>query len=308
MSSSAWRTIDFTSAAGELHYERGQVVFVRAETDERQTVPLAQVAVILIGAKTSISGGLLTKLSDEDVAVVVCDWRNVPVAAALPWRDHTRIGARQKAQSELTEPRRKNAWSRIVKAKIHGQANTAAALGNEQLGKQLEQLAAKVVSGDPHNVEALAARQYWEGVTSDPRFARHPGAREEGLNSALDYAYTILRGQGIKALSGAGLTGTIGVFHRNRGNPFALVDDLIEPFRPAVDYYLLASDSDFDLNKKEVKGAIFLAANQVFDATGHTIPTVQEDFAQQFGKYVEGDSRFLDVPTWRGPFDAEDGE
>ena len=38
-----------------------------------------------------------------------------------------------------------------------------------------------------------------------------------------------------RAVVAAGLHPSIGVHHANRGNPFALADDLIEPFRPLVD-------------------------------------------------------------------------
>ncbi len=38
-----------------------------------------------------------------------------------------------------------------------------------------------------------------------------------------------------RAVVAAGLHPTIGIFHANRGNAFALADDLVEPFRPLVD-------------------------------------------------------------------------
>ena len=34
----------------------------------------------------------------------------------------------------------------------------------------------------------------------------------------------------------AGLVPSLGVFHRNRGNPFCLADDLLEAYRPYVDW------------------------------------------------------------------------
>ena len=38
-----------------------------------------------------------------------------------------------------------------------------------------------------------------------------------------------------RAVVAAGLHPTIGIQHANRGNAFALADDLVEPFRPLVD-------------------------------------------------------------------------
>jgi CRISPR/Cas system-associated endonuclease Cas1 len=55
------------------------------------------------------------------------------------------------------------------------------------------------------------------------------------INSLLNYGYGILRGHGMRAVIGAGLIPSLGCFHSHRANPFNLVEDLIEPFRPMVD-------------------------------------------------------------------------
>jgi CRISPR-associated protein Cas1 len=51
----------------------------------------------------------------------------------------------------------------------------------------------------------------------------------------LNYGYTVLRAATARAIVGAGLHPTIGLAHSGRGNAFALVDDVMEPFRPIVD-------------------------------------------------------------------------
>ena len=55
------------------------------------------------------------------------------------------------------------------------------------------------------------------------------------LNALLNYGYTVLRAATARAVVAAGLHPTIGLHHSNRGNAFALADDLMEPFRPLVD-------------------------------------------------------------------------
>ena len=37
-----------------------------------------------------------------------------------------------------------------------------------------------------------------------------------------------------------------------------------------------------------------------FSGAGHTIPTVFMQFAQEYGRYVEGDLQRLIPPTWKG--------
>ena len=124
MSDSGWQVLDFSDFKGSLTYKRGNVHVNKYEDGSEVDVPLAHAAVVIIGGSVTVSGALLSKLSEYDVALLVCDWRKVPVAGAMPWREHTRIGARQQAQAATSLPRRKNAWARIVRAKILGQANT----------------------------------------------------------------------------------------------------------------------------------------------------------------------------------------
>lgn len=38
-----------------------------------------------------------------------------------------------------------------------------------------------------------------------------------------------------RAIAGAGLLPTLGIFHKNRYNAYCLADDIMEPYRPFVD-------------------------------------------------------------------------
>ena len=103
---------------------------------------------------------------------------------------------------------------------------------NGQEGGAFEMLARKVRSGDPENVEAQAARRYWKTLFGKG-FSRDQNA--DGANALLNYGYTVLRAIVARAICASGLHPTIGIFHSNRANAFALADDLMEPYRPLVD-------------------------------------------------------------------------
>ena len=296
--STGWQVLDFTGFDGALVYKRGQLA-IRCEKEIITSGPLAQLAVLLVGSRTTFSGAVLQKLSEYDVAILVCDWKHVPVAAAYPWKEHSRIAARQIAQAELSLPRRKNAWAQIVRAKISGQAATLNVVDRKG-AKYLYSVVQEVKSGDPSNQEALAARFYWRRLTADPTFRRLPGIGQGDINGCLDYAYAVLRGHGIRAVVSAGLCGTIGVFHHGRSNPFALVDDLIEPFRPAIDHYVISKLDNFCVDDPGVRRQLVGFIESAFSDTGHTIPTVFMQFAQEYGRYVEGDLQRLIPPTWKG--------
>lgn len=302
-----WRVIDCTQLVGSLRYERGQLVVISSQTDTTTKLPIAQLAVVLVGVQVSVSGAVLAKLGEYDVVLLVCDWRNVPVAGAYPWSAHTRIGARTNAQASMSKPARKRAWAAVIKAKIFGQIATARALTGQDDPK-LSGYPTLVLSGDSSNIEAQAARHYW-AVISEHDFSRHPSTGMDFSNSALDYGYTVLRGIGIRAVCSAGLNGALGIFHHGRSNNFALVDDLMEPFRPFVDYAVfgeLDTAKDFgSLHKQHLVEYIKAAP---FTANGETVSTVFESFAQSFGLYAEGNITDLVVPQWKGPADAGNGK
>lgn len=93
--------------------------------------------------------------------------------------------------------------------------------------------AAAVKSGDTGNHEAIASAHYWKNLfPASWQFFRH----REGPppNNLLNYGYAIICATMARALTGAGLLPTFGIFHRNRYNAYCLADNIMEPYRPFV--------------------------------------------------------------------------
>jgi CRISPR-associated protein Cas1 len=299
-----WRVLDFTTFEGTIAYERGRIVAIKDDGTERE-VPLADVGSILLGTGVGLAPGVLHGLARFDVVVLPADWRGVPQSGVYPWSTHTRVGARQLAQAELSAPRRKNAWGRIVKAKVAGQAANLRLLRRPAAAK-VAGLVGAVRSGDPDNIEAHAARAYWPQVFGDAEFSREPGLAV-GRNALLNYGYMVLRSHAVRAIISAGLTPALGVFHRGRSNPFNLADDLMEPFRPAVDWVVAGLPAEATLEDPEVKAKlVFASQRQAFSPQGYAASSELTDLAQQFGRYVEGDVEKLQVPRWEGPQGRDD--
>ena len=303
---SQWRVIDLCGFEGELRSTRGGVEVLSGE-GVPTIIPVAEVAVILVGMKVNLSAAVLHRLAEADVAVLFCDWRGIPEGGCYSWSDHGRVAARHRAQTEVSLPRKKNAWARLVRAKIEGQASVLENLKIRGSGELLA-LADQVRSGDPGNVEAQAARLYWSRVLGKG-VGRQPAAGQLiGANACLDYGYSVLRGHLMRAVLAAGLAPALGVFHRGRGNAFALADDLIEPFRPAIDEVALQLPPTASPSDRTVKQLLVAAACQRFDQDGHGIPAVAEALAQSFGRYVEGNVDRLNVLSWQGPSRVGVGE
>ena len=294
-----WRVIDLCGFEGELRSTRGGVE-VCPEEGTPTIIPVAEVAVVLVGMKVNLSAAVLHRFAEADVAVLFCDWRGIPEGGCYSWSDHGRVAARHRAQAEVSLPRKKNAWARLIRAKIEGQASVLENLKIRGSGDLLA-LADQVRSGDPGNIEAQAARLYWSRALGKG-VGRQPAAGQLiGANACLDYGYSVLRGHLMRAVLAAGLAPALGVFHRGRGNAFALADDLIEPFRPAIDEVALQLPPTASPSDRPVKQLLVAAAQQRFDGEGHGIPAVAEALAQSFGRYVEGDIDRLNVLSWQGP-------
>lgn len=222
--------IDISQDGRHLSRDRG---FLKVEEQGKTIglVPLDQIAAVLVHAHgITWTNSALVELAERGIPVVLCAANHQPRSMLLPIEGHHAQGARMRAQWTASEPLRKQAWKRVVIAKIKMQAAALGAIGQPRA--PLDYIASKVQSGDSSNAEAQAARTYWPMLLGAD--FRRDQSRPD-INALLNYGYTVLRAATARAVIGAGLHPTIGLFHSNRSNAFALADDLMEPFRPLVD-------------------------------------------------------------------------
>lgn len=225
------RIVDIGTEGMHLSAHRGFLI-VAKDREEVGRVALDDVhAVILHAHGCTWSGHLVAALAERGRPIVFCGTNHSPVAVTLPIEGHHAQGARIRAQWAAGKPLHKQLWRRIVSAKI-GMQGTLLAARDAPGAAAFALIARRVRSGDPDNLEAQAARRYWPALMG-PDFRRDRAA--EGANALLNYGYAVMRATVARAIVAAGLHPTIGIFHANRGNAFALADDLVEPFRPLVD-------------------------------------------------------------------------
>ncbi|MGB3388710.1 MAG: type II CRISPR-associated endonuclease Cas1 [Pseudaminobacter sp.] len=228
------RVIDIETDGLFLATHRGFLTVSQAG-EERGRIALDDIGALIVHAHgTNWSNSVMLRLSERSVPIVICGTNHAPVACVWPLQGHYQQGARMRAQIGASRPLCKQIWRQIVAAKIRMQGHVLSLAGKEAGAFDL--LARKVRSGDPDNIEAQAARRYWKALFG-PSFSRDRTA--EGANALLNYGYTVLRATVSRAVCAAGLHPTIGVFHANRANAFALSDDLMEPYRPLVDHLVL---------------------------------------------------------------------
>lgn len=224
------RIVDIATDGRHLSAYRG-FLLISEEREEVGRIPLDDVGAVIVHAHgITWSTNLVVALAERGALMVLCGANHAPVAVCMPLDGHHGQNARMRAQWEAGKPLAKQLWREVVVAKIRWQAAVLGARGID--AGAFDMLARRVRSGDPDNIEAQAARRYWPLLMgADFRRDRAAG----GLNGMLNYGYTVLRSLIARAVVAAGLHPSIGIHHANRGNAFALADDLIEPFRPLVD-------------------------------------------------------------------------
>lgn len=240
------RTLYFGNPA-YLSMKNRQMVIRLPEVEKNETLtksfkessvvsrPIEDIGVVVLDHKQiTITHGLLTALLENNVAVVHCNDTHHPVGMMLNLDGHTLQTQRFRNQIEASEPLKKQLWQQTVAAKIANQSALLKRLNKDV--KTLDFMVRDVKSGDPDNYEARAAAHYWGVIFSEfvPEFRRE----REGVypNSLLNYGYAILRAAVARALVGSGLLPTLGIFHRNQYNAYCLADDIMEPYRPFVDW------------------------------------------------------------------------
>jgi CRISPR-associated protein Cas1 len=217
----------------------------------------------------------------------------------LPFHQHHKQAEVATAQLAASAPLKKKLWQALVRRKIRNQAAHLARL-DAGAGKTLAEMAKLVQAGDPANVEARAARFYWQRLYQD--FTRADA--EDRRNALMNYGYAIVRAALARALVAAGLLPCFGIHHEANANAFNLADDLIEPFRPFVDVMAAnratAVPDAAELTKEDRQHMAFiLSAEAVVKGETVNILTASEQAAFSLANILAGKQDDLALPELR---------
>ena len=291
--------VEITDSEAAVNVNNG-CLSITVNDAEFGRVPLAELSVVLLSSPRAMcSVSAIASIAEQGATVVVCDPSMRPTGMVLPFSGHSEIGRRIQAQCSASLPLKKRLWKQVIQSKILGQAEVLEEETGEDFG--LKSLVSKVRSGDVGNIEARAARRYW-GKLLGRDFRRRRG---EGVaNCMLDYGYTVLRASIARCLCVYGLHPSLGIHHRHRANAFALADDLIEPFRPAIDRQVVCALKKFPsvdgltpaVKKELVAG---LRATVPFEGFSRTVEEAAKRSAASLAGAFLGDEGKLSLP-WKG--------
>lgn len=235
------RSIEISRERAHLATEHNQLLIIRdgqsrRDLEMRQRIACEDIGIVVVDHReVTYTHCALAALASHGAALVVCADDHLPAAIMLPISSHTEQVWRIQDQIACSKVLKKQLWTMIVKAKVRAQATNLAP--DSPARRRLQRMVSEVRSNDSTNVEAQAARMYWQSLFpphDGVRFKRTPGERKMP-NAFLDYGYAALRAAVARCLVGAGLMPAIGIHHASRSNAFCLADDLMEPLRPMID-------------------------------------------------------------------------
>jgi CRISPR-associated protein Cas1 len=267
------------------------------DSDDELRAPCEDLDVIVLDSieRIDLDTHVLRELAEAKCILLANDRTHHPAGMFVPFGTNLDHGAITTAQCEMSQPRKKQAWKQIVQRKIRNQAASLPSRSGAQM--RLLELQRNVQSGDATNVEAQAARVYWAAVL--PAGVRRGARTRTGVNAALDYGYAVLRASVARACAAAGLHLGLPLFHSNRANPFALVDDLVEPWRPLVDRRALSLGITEGVSLTPAEKVSLVGALQDPVRCGGTIGPAAEAISRMTSsvkRYVLGESKALDLP------------
>lgn len=270
--------------------------------DQEQTafVPFEDIAVIVLNhQEITLTHPVLSACGEYGISLFATGTTHHPSGVFLPFLPHSRATRWLRIQLNLPRPVTKKIWAAIVRKKI---ANQAACLRftHREGADRLESYEQRVRSGDNGNLEGQAAAFYFARLFGKD-FRRN---QNHLINAALDYGYAIMRGTIARALVAHGLLPSLGLFHASEQNAFNLADDIIEPFRPIVDLFVvnLVMPDNEEL-RPEIKAALINLLNvdvsmprgkmSVLSAIEHVVESLAR-------VYDRNDTMYLELPSLIG--------
>ena len=204
--------------------------------DEYQNIPLSDIDTVIfshIGVVITIP--LLSKLVENNINIIVCDDKNVPIGIFQPFNTHSLVFKRLNNQLNWKLTRKKKFWKIIIEQKIQSEIDALTIeKKNDLVIKQLNVYKDSVYTDDQTNREAIAARSYFQELFGNG-FTRDDN---NVVNAALNYGYKIIASYISKCITSRGLITQLGVHHIGESNPFNLTYDFIEPFRVFIDLWV----------------------------------------------------------------------
>lgn len=246
-------------------------------------VHLSEIGTLVIDSTmVTISTALLCELVKNKVNIIVCDEKHNPMAEFNSYYGAYNTSKKIRQQTEWDEYFKKLVWTKVIEQKIINQANVLHKAGFSE-AEQLYGYAGEIVWFDETNREGHAAKVYFNRLFGKG-FSRDYVC---DVNAALDYGYAILLSAFNREIVTNGYITQLGIKHINEFNQFNLSSDIMEPFRPVIDWYVY-SNRDKEFNQEYKYELINLLNIKVrFGGREHYLNNVIKIYVNKLFKAIE---------------------
>jgi len=227
----SYHIVNIDAPQADLTCRNGQLICT-TEAGKKQ-IPLEDVAAIVITSFSArIHSHLFLEAARHGVSMIICE-RFQPISLLLP---ACRAADTLLTRKHLTLPEttRRRLWEKTIDAKCVNQLVVAERIApTSEATKDL----AAASRARTSRKEGGCAKLFWDSFSTGlcaEGFTR--GRKMGGLNDLLNYGYAVLLSTVLQKLYGFGLDPTVGISHAIRERSAPLAYDLMEPFRPCVDW------------------------------------------------------------------------
>ena len=281
-----WRSVIITQHA-KLTYSM-QMMIVQTRDGINQ-IPIEDINLLLVSTMQAvITSALISKLAQNQTKIIFVDEKGNPIVETAVYYPGTRNMAKLTQQFNWDEHLKEVLWTKIVSQKIK---NQIAVLANYHLNKdEVQDELDQLEINDESNREAIAARKYFM-LLFDKNFVRRDTS---AINAALDYGYAILLSSFNREIAMNGYLTYFGIHHCSQENPFNLASDLMEPFRPFVDYWVKAHEKIKELTPDIKYGLVELLSLEIkFNGKKTLLTNAITVYVRECLKFLSGDSKEL---------------
>ena len=281
-----WRSVIITQHA-KLTYSM-QMMIVQTRDGINQ-IPIEDVNLLLVSTTQAvITSALISKLAQNQTKVIFVDEKGNPVVETAVYYPGTRNMAKLTQQFNWDDHLKELLWTKIVSQKIK---NQIAVLENYHLDKDDVQIELDQLEiNDESNREAIAARKYFM-LLFDKNFVRRDTS---AVNAALDYGYAILLSSFNREIVMNGYLTYFGIHHYSQENQFNLASDLMEPFRPFVDYWVKAHERIKELTPDIKYGLVELLSLEIkFNGKSTLLTNAITVYTRECLKFLSGERKEL---------------
>ncbi|MDG3142186.1 type II CRISPR-associated endonuclease Cas1 [Streptococcus suis] len=285
-----WRTVVVNSHS-KLSYKNNHLIF--KDVSRTELIHLSEIDILLLETTDIVLSTMLIKrLVDENILVIFCDDKRLPIANMMPFYARHDSSLQLMRQISWQEEIKSKVWTNIIGQKIINQAMFLGECGFIEKSQSLIELYHELEIFDPSNREGHAARIYFNRLFGND-FNR---GQESIINAGLDYGYTLLLSMFAREIVISGCMTQFGLKHTNQFNSFNLASDLMEPFRPIIDRIVYDNrEASFTKLKRELL-SIFSETYPYQDKEMY-LSNIISDYTKKIIKTLNQERK--DVPEFR---------